>query len=148
MCSLLFADERIFRILKWISHDIQYHFKIFGDAMYVPCALSSLARYRRSLIDVHGARLNQVSGRWSWWGKSFSMRKPPKNEDKEGERYCSQRQLFTIKHQRSRHAFIKKVGHLPIALTISYRQWQQANTISPVRRSKNQKPLIRAQLAR
>jgi hypothetical protein len=76
------------------------------------------------------------------------MGKPPK--DKSEYRYADhrQRQLFTIKHQRSRHAFIKKLGHLPIALTISYRQWQQASTISPVRRTNSQKPLIRAQLPR
>ncbi|KAG0511342.1 MAG: hypothetical protein NPMRD1_210018 [Nitrosopumilales archaeon] len=34
--SLLLAADLIFSIPKCIAHEIQYHFKTVGEAMYVP----------------------------------------------------------------------------------------------------------------
>lgn len=43
-------SDLIFSIPKWIAHDMQYHFRTFGDAMYAPCARSSLARVRSTRL--------------------------------------------------------------------------------------------------
>jgi hypothetical protein len=52
VCFRLWSAERIFRTLKCIAHEIQYHFVTLGAAMYAPCARNSFASWCSTKLNL------------------------------------------------------------------------------------------------